>query len=91
MNEEEFKFQTDLGTLIARLEQIESEGYANGHWLLDRIITCDLPRLKQYLTPWMQESVRRVKGTEQNVKSHADLQRQLFAPKSVDREPPPNT
>jgi hypothetical protein len=49
--------QLDLACLAARLRQIESEGYAEGHWLMDRVITCDLPRLWRILTPEMKQLV----------------------------------
>ncbi|WP_125633531.1 hypothetical protein [Nonomuraea sp. WAC 01424] len=45
--------QLDLATLVGRLEQVEAEG----GWehaspiALDRILTCDLPRLREHLTP----------------------------------------
>ncbi|MFI7691768.1 hypothetical protein ACIBQ6_22055 [Nonomuraea sp. NPDC049655] len=44
--------QLDLATLVGRLEQVEAEG----GWehacpiVLDRILTCDLPRLREHLT-----------------------------------------
>lgn len=42
--------QVDLATAVARLRQIRGDGYDNGHWLLDRVITCDLPRLERHLS-----------------------------------------
>lgn len=44
--------QLDLATIVARLEQVQAEG----GWdkacpiVLDRILTCDLPRLREHLT-----------------------------------------
>lgn len=45
--------QLDLATLVARLEQVQAEGgfdQADGI-VVDRILTCDLPRLRSHLTP----------------------------------------
>lgn len=59
--------QLDLGTLIARLEQMKEEfdardqGYDHGHWLMDRVLTCDLPRLQQYLTHEMRTEIDEAK------------------------------
>ena len=39
----------DVGTVVARLEQIDREG-APTHWLWDRVMTCDVPRLRQSLS-----------------------------------------
>ena len=45
--------QLDLATIVGRLEQVQAEG----GWehacpiVLDRILTCDLPRLREHLTP----------------------------------------
>lgn len=45
--------QLDLTTLVGRLQQVQDEG----GWehacpiVLDRILTCDLPRLREHLTP----------------------------------------
>lgn len=45
--------QLDLATIVARLEQVQDQG----GWDLacptvkDRILTCDLPRLRGHLTP----------------------------------------
>jgi len=42
--------QLDLLTVITRLEQIQLER-EDGLWLLwDRVLTCDLPRLRGHLT-----------------------------------------
>lgn len=43
--------QLDLLTLVARLEQIRDEGgwEANGV-VADRLLTCDLPRMRAHLT-----------------------------------------
>lgn len=38
--------QLDLLTVVLRLEQIER----GDEWLLDRVLTCDLPRLRGHLT-----------------------------------------
>jgi hypothetical protein len=45
--------QLDLATIVARLEQVKDEGgfeQANPI-VVDRIITCDLPRLRWHLSP----------------------------------------
>lgn len=42
--------QLDLATVVARLRQIRRDGYDNGHWLLDRVITGDLQRLESHLS-----------------------------------------
>lgn len=43
--------QLDLLTVVARLEQIRDEGPGVlADHLLDRVLTCDLPRLRGYLT-----------------------------------------
>lgn len=46
--------QLDLATIVVRLEQareqLESSGQVS-EWLLDRILTCDLPRLRRHLDP----------------------------------------
>lgn len=49
--------QLDLATLVARLEQIREEGYDNGHWLVDRVITCDLPRLERHLSGEARQAI----------------------------------
>lgn len=42
--------QLDVISLILRLEQIEKEDQPT-HWLWDtRVIECDVPRLKRYIT-----------------------------------------
>lgn len=51
----------DIASTVARLEQIESEGYDDGHWLLDRLVTCDLPRLRGHLTPEALEALAEAK------------------------------
>lgn len=62
--------QLDLGTLIARLEQIKEEldardkEYREGHWLWDRVITCDLPRLQKYLTVAMRQDIEKAKRND---------------------------
>lgn len=38
----------DLLSLVARLEQMEKDPSSQS-FLLDRVLTCDLPRLRQYL------------------------------------------
>jgi hypothetical protein len=45
--------QLDLATLVARLEQVEAEGgfESADSVVVDRILTCDLPRLREHLTP----------------------------------------
>lgn len=45
--------QLDLATLVARLEQVEAEGgWEHADAIVkDRILTCDLPRLREHLTP----------------------------------------
>lgn len=71
--------QLDLGTLIARLEQIKEEldardkEYREGHWLWDRVITCDLPRLQKYLTVAMRQdrdAVQRLRKAMSNADSN---------------------
>lgn len=52
--------QLDLATIVVRLEQIRDEGYENGHWLLDRVIHCDLPRLRQMLDPSTLKTVTEI-------------------------------
>jgi hypothetical protein len=44
--------QLDLATIVGRLEQLESEGIHErvDSVVLDRILTCDLPRLREHLT-----------------------------------------
>jgi hypothetical protein len=44
-----YTFQLDLATLCARLEQLKHDGVENVPWLLDRVLTCDLPRMEKYL------------------------------------------
>lgn len=56
MNEQEFQFQVDLGSLIARLEQMVADP-SSREWLLYRVLECDLPRMRQFLAPWMREAV----------------------------------
>ena len=62
--------QLDLVSVVARLRQIRDEGGIPGsslaEFLWDRVMTCDLPRLENHLTPatvaWMkrqEESWRR--------------------------------
>lgn len=60
--------QLDLGTLIARLEQIKEDwdardsAYSDAqHWLLNRVMTCDLPRLQHYLTTAMRAEIDEAK------------------------------
>jgi hypothetical protein len=37
---------------VARLRQLQDEAYYDGgHWLMKRIMSCDLPRLEGHLTP----------------------------------------
>lgn len=45
--------QLDLLTAVARLRQLQDvEYYERGdHWLMHRILNCDLPRLEGHLTP----------------------------------------
>jgi hypothetical protein len=44
--------QLDLLTALLRLAQIGKEGdFDRGHWLWERVIGCDLPRLAGYLEP----------------------------------------
>lgn len=45
--------QLDLATLVARLEQVEAEGgfESTDSVVVDRILTCDLPRLREHLAP----------------------------------------
>ncbi len=38
----------DLACILARLEQINSE-QEPAHWLWDRVMTCDVPRLRHHL------------------------------------------
>lgn len=45
----EGRLQDDLLTLIARLEQIDSEDEPGGY-LWQRVMTSDIPRLRSYLT-----------------------------------------
>ena len=43
--------QLDLLCMIARLEQIRDEGgWEENAFLADRVLTCDLPRVRAYLT-----------------------------------------
>ncbi|MGW4406533.1 hypothetical protein ACWEJ6_21065 [Nonomuraea sp. NPDC004702] len=44
--------QVDLATLVGRLEQVQDEGgWENAcPIVLDRILTCDLPRLREHLS-----------------------------------------
>lgn len=45
--------QLDLATVVARLQQVQDEGgwdTANA-MVAERILTCDLPRLREHLTP----------------------------------------
>ena len=42
----------DVATVVARIEQIDREQRPE-HWLWDRVITCDVPRLRAHLTPAM--------------------------------------
>ncbi|MFB4280834.1 hypothetical protein ACBJ59_36480 [Nonomuraea sp. MTCD27] len=44
--------QLDLATIVGRLQQVQDEGgweHADSI-VLDRILTCDLPRLREHLT-----------------------------------------
>lgn len=44
--------QVDLATVVARLEQIDHEGWlTSGGVVAERLLTCDLPRLRTHLTP----------------------------------------
>ena len=43
--------QLDLLTVIVRLEQIQEQGPEPEHFVWDRVVTCDIPRLRGYLTP----------------------------------------
>jgi len=44
--------QLDLLTVIVRLEQLRDEEAPNGlPFIAERIISCDLPRLRGHLTP----------------------------------------
>lgn len=49
--------QLDLATACVRMEQVRQEGWLNSDVVADRILTCDLPRLRGYLSPatleWM--------------------------------------
>lgn len=51
------EYEVDLACLLARLRQIGREGYANGHWLLDRVITCDLPRMMRHASPAVVQAI----------------------------------
>jgi hypothetical protein len=47
----------DLLTVVARLDQIDRQGACPV--TLDRLFTCDLPRLRQYLPPKALEELGR--------------------------------
>lgn len=55
----EWELQDDIVSIIVRLEQLDREGLRehDGPWdpiVLDRIYTCDIPRLKRYVSREMR-------------------------------------
>lgn len=48
------RVELDIACFIARIAQIHTEAEPE-HWLWDRIITCDVPRLRGYLGPWTEQ------------------------------------
>lgn len=45
-----YQEQVDVATLLARLYQIDNESKPD-HWLWEqRVLTCDFPRLGEYIT-----------------------------------------
>lgn len=41
----------DLLSTVARIEQADREGHIEHDIITERLITCDLPRLRNYLPP----------------------------------------
>lgn len=76
MSELSEQTQLDILTLLVRLHQIDTEQKPE-HWLWERVITCDIPRVGGLITPefmagmtvmetgeyhWLEEAVKRING-----------------------------
>jgi hypothetical protein len=42
--------EIDIASIIIRIEQINNQEPPT-HWLWDRVMTCDIPRLRRQLSP----------------------------------------
>lgn len=53
--------QLDLACTVARLEQLRDMPYFDcGHWLWERVTSCDIPRLRGHLGPQAAELLDRL-------------------------------
>ncbi len=59
--EELTPWELDLIGLILRLEQVEAERPADGseHWVIDRVLSCDLPRMRAHVNPASMAAARK--------------------------------
>jgi hypothetical protein len=55
------RLQLDLASVIARIEQLnDMTHFDNGHWLWNRVTSCDLPRLRGHLSPEAEQLLERI-------------------------------
>lgn len=53
------EIEHDIACVVLRIEQINREQEPE-HWLWDRVMDCDIPRLKKHINEEMLESMARL-------------------------------